>query len=441
MGKLPLAGIRVLDLTIVYAGPTCTRILAELGAQVIKIEHPRYPEGPRLSLPADNDPGVEPWNRGGYFIERNLGKLSLTLDLDHPLGKEVFKRLVAMSDVVAESFSPRVMRNLGLDYPTLRRVKGDIIMISLSGYGQTGPWQHYVAFGGGLEAASGIAFGTGYAGGPPLRTSIAYTDPIAGTAGASAVLLALYHRRRTGQGQYIDLAEREVAIPFVGEMIMDHAMNRRSPQRQGNRHSFMAPHGCYRCRGDDAWVAIAIATDEEWRRLRQTMGDPPWSHQAQFASMSSRWHHREELDGYIEAWTREQDPMEVAQQLQEAEVAAGAVLKGKDIVLNPHLQGSAFFRKTVLPADVGQRSFAPSLAARFDGVLPPLAGPAPRFGEHNEIVLMGLLELDSPAMDELRREGVISNAPQLSLPVGHTPTVLDLALLERLGLVADGDAD
>ena len=259
MSGPPLDGIRVLDLTQVYAGPTCTRMLADLGADVIKVEGLTRMDITRNFVMPENDSSDDYWNKAGYFLFRNGGKRSLTLDFSEEKGDvsaEIVKRLVAEADIVAESFRPHVMDKFGLDYESLTKIKPDIIMISLSGYGQNGPWRDFSGYGMGLEPAAGLSSLTGYKDGPdgqgaPLRTGISFTDPYSGIVGAGAVLSALLYRRRTGKGQYIALSEQEAAVPVVGYALMDYAMNERQPRRIGNRSHWYAPQGCYPCTGED----------------------------------------------------------------------------------------------------------------------------------------------------------------------------------------------
>jgi crotonobetainyl-CoA:carnitine CoA-transferase CaiB-like acyl-CoA transferase len=212
VSDLPLLGVRVLDFTAVYAGPTCTRLLADLGADVIKVEGPKRSDITRNFVMPENNTEDDYWNKAGYFLLRNGGKKSLTLDFSEEsggAGLEIVKKLIPHCDVIAESFTPHVMAKLGLDYESVKAIRPDVIMISLSGYGQDGPWRDYSAYGMGLEPASGISSITGYAGGDPLRSGISFTDPYTGIVGAGAVLSAIIYRRRTGKGQYIDLSEQE----------------------------------------------------------------------------------------------------------------------------------------------------------------------------------------------------------------------------------------
>ena len=233
MTSLPLAGVRVLDFAQVYAGPTCARLLSDLGADVIKVEGLKRMDITRNFIMPDNVSRDDYWNKAGYFLLRNGGKRSLTLDFSEEsggAGVEIVKKLVPHCDIVVESFTPHVMAKLGLDYKSLTAIKPDIIMISMSGYGQNGPWRDFSAYGMGLEPASGISSHHRLQGGDPLRTGISFTDPYSGIVGAGAVLAALVYRRRTGKGQYIDLSEQEAAIPVVGYALMDQAMNGRAAE-------------------------------------------------------------------------------------------------------------------------------------------------------------------------------------------------------------------
>jgi benzylsuccinate CoA-transferase BbsF subunit len=258
---LPLTGVRVLDATNTYAGPTCARVLCDLGAEVIHVEAMQRWETIRLVVMPENTVPEQYWNGGAYFQKRNLGKKSVTLNLQHQEGVTAFKRVAAHCDVVLESFAPRVMRGFGLDYEAIRALRPDVIYWSLSGYGQSGPQRDWIAFGMGLEPASGISQLTGYPGGPPLRSGISLTDPLTGLGAAVAVLTALYYRRRTGRGQYIDLSEQEAALPLVAGALLDQQLNGRAPERRGNRSPFAAPQGVYPCTGDDEWIALTCHTD------------------------------------------------------------------------------------------------------------------------------------------------------------------------------------
>lgn len=409
---LPLEGIRVLDFTHVYAGPTCTRVLAELGADVIKVEGLTRIDTVRMLLATDNSLMPEPWNRGFYYSLRNAGKRSLTAELTTAEGRELVRRLIPTVDVVAESFTPRVMKNFGLDYDSLKQVRPDIIMISLSGYGQTGPMSNWSAYGMGLEPASGISQTTGYADGPPIRSGISFTDPLSGFVGAGAVLAALHYRRRTGKGQYIDLSEQEAAIGLTTYQILDYQMNGRRTTRRGNRSRIAAPQGCYRCAGDDDWLALSIASDGEWQAFCGAVGHPEWAEDERFRTVLGRHENHDALDALIETWTREQDHYEAFHLLQKAGVNAAPVLNGKELLFDAGLKAHSRF-DLLEHAAQGLRPIPRHLAARFEGFEAKPKWAAPILGQHNREVLREA-GLTDGEIDELEAKGVIGSQPQMA---------------------------
>lgn len=442
MPTAPLGGIRVLDASNTYAGPTCGRVLADLGAHVIHVEAMQRIELVRLVVLPDNTVTDTYWNTGAYFMKRNLGKQDITLDLTRPDGVALFKAVAATCDVVLESFAPRVMRAFGLDYEAIRTVRPDIIYCSLSGYGQSGPYRDWVAYGMGLEPASGIAQLTGYPGEGPMRTGISLTDPLTGLAAAIAVLIALRHRRRTGEGQYIDLSEHEAAIPLVAGALLDKQMNGREPERRGNRSWYAAPQGVYPCAGDDEWLAITCHTDEEWLRLCDAAGHPEWKEDARFADVLARHANHDALDGLIAGWTRGLDKIAAMELLQRAGVRAGAVLHGKDLLLNPHLRARGHFDVIDHP-DVGRRPYPRQLPVKFSKFDAGARGPAPRLGEHNDAVLGALAGLTPAELARLREEKVIGDHPEPLLPVdvvrGAAQWPLDV--LQEVGAIKQVDPD
>jgi crotonobetainyl-CoA:carnitine CoA-transferase CaiB-like acyl-CoA transferase len=415
MSDLPLSGVRVLDLTRVYAGPTCTRILCDLGAEVIKIEGLTRIDNIRLAVLADNNAEGDFWNRMGYFLFRNAGKRSLTLDFNDAQAVELFKRLVPHADVIAESFTPRVMAQHSLDYESLREIKPDLIMISLSGYGQSGPWRDYSAYGTGLEPASGLSSYTGYRGDEPLRTGISFTDPYCGLMGAGAVLAALHYKGRSGKGQHIDLSEHEAAIPMGGYALMDYVLNGREPQRIGNRSPWFAPQGCYPCRRDDNWLVLTVRNDGEWQAFCGAVGRPEWAEEERFADVLGRHRYHDELDELIASWTREQDHIEAMHLLQGAGVIAAAVLNPKQVLLDPHLRQRGYFDMVEHAEEV--RPVPKQLGARFSAFDVGARGDAPRLGEHNREVLQGLLGLSDEEMAGLQEAKVIGDTPEFAFPL------------------------
>jgi len=425
--KQGLAGLRVIDLSQIFAGPYATKLLADMGAEVIRVECaarsgrggalPRMKPGGAFgaSFP-DGDTGERSYNRFAYYNEVNRNKYAITLDLTKSLGVEVFKRLVRISDVVVENFTPRVMKNFGLDYPVLRMTNPQIITISLSGYGQDGPYRDYVTYGEGIEAMVGLSQLTAYPDGEPLKPGVAYADATSGLHAAFAILAALHHRRLTGMGQYIDLAMREAVTPILGEAIMDYTMNKRAAKPMGNRHPVMAPHGCYRAQGKDrenkkegAWIAIAVSSDEEWRAFCHAMGDPPWTRDEKFASRSGRLANREELDRLIGEWTSRYDHIELMNMLQGSGIKAGAVFNIAELAHDPHLNERGFFEELSHP-EAGTHLY-PGVSWRMSRTPGRLRLPAPCFGEHNRYVFGELLGMSDEEVSRLADEGVSASEP------------------------------
>jgi crotonobetainyl-CoA:carnitine CoA-transferase CaiB-like acyl-CoA transferase len=416
MPGLLLENVRVLDLTMAYAGPIGTRILADMGAQVIKVESIQRMDMPTrvISYP-ENEPGEDPWNRGGYFHRLNVNKYCITLDLTNPEGVEIFKRLVKVSDVVAENYSPRTMKNFGLDYEVLKAIKPDIIMVSMSGFGSTGPLRDYAAYVPVMEAA-GLASVTGFPDGGPMGCGTGYGDWALGMAAAASVLVALHYRYRTGKGQHIDVSGREAIITSIGEAIVDYTMNGRVWGRMGNRHPSMAPHGCYRCKGEDQFITIAVATEEQWEGLCKALGNPAWTREERFSDVLSRWHNQDELDSLIEEWTSQHDHYEAMRILQQARVPAGAVLNPKEVLVEPHLRERGCWQLVEQGSGIGKRPPPRQMPAKFsESWGGPLRGAA-RLGEHTEQILGGLLGMSKEEIARLEEEQVFGRAPLFRLP-------------------------
>ena len=405
----PLEGVTVTDLTIVVAGPVATGVLADLGAEVIKIENVVARNNVAEALPkAPHVQEDRPYNRNNMLNDLNRSKKAVTLNFAVPEAKEVFRRLVAVSDVVVENFSPRVMGNFGFGYDALKGIRSDIIMVSLPGFGSTGPMRNRTAFGPGIEAVTGLGDLTGFPDGPPLKPGNFVTDYSAGMMAAFAVMLALHYRRRTGTGQHIELAMREGALQFIGEQFMDYAMNRREQTRMGNRHPSKAPHNVYPCKGEDEWIAIAVGSDQEWERLCGVMGRPAWAQDARYRTVLGRLQHEDELEQRLAGWTREHDHFALMRTLQEAGVDAGAVATTKEIAHDPHYRERGFIQ-TVDHPEIG-----PTRYTRHGfklGKTPGFIGPAPGFGQHNSYVLQELLGMSPEEVQGLAAKGAIAWAP------------------------------
>jgi len=407
MGRLPLDGITIIDHTVAWAGPQGTVVLAGLGAEVIKIESPNRFDGMRYH-------GIRFgmldtfWERAPWFIQVNHNKLGITLDLNQEKGKALYLKLVQISDVVINNFTPRVMPNFGLGYERLRQAKPDIIMVSMPGYGCTGPYRNAVAFGDCINAFCGLDEITGYEGGPPMRPGIAYGDPTGGFAAALAVLSALYYRQKTGRGQFVDVSHFEAASKCM-DWTLDYAMNGRIRSRMGNRDDYAAPQGCYPCRGEDRWVVISITSDEEWRTFCDITEHEAWSRDPRFINASGRWEHHEALDRLIAAWTGPQDRYAVMAKLQKAGLAAAPVLYPGELPEAPQFQARGFYERVEHP-HAGTR-WLPGMIGRMSGVDLKIRYPAPLFGQHNDYVYRELLGVTEQEMVELTAEGVIGRRP------------------------------
>ena len=405
-----LNGVRVLDLTYAIAGPVSTVSLADLGAEVIKIEGPFAAERTQVFEAGSGDggrPKVLVGNPGFSFLHRN--KKSAVLDLTKPRGKELFLDLVRVSDVVIDNYTLRVMPNFGLDYPVLDAVNPRIIMISMPGYGPEGPYKEYPSFGESIEATSGLAHLTGFTDGPPTRSAIFIPDPINGLHAALATVVCLNQRTVTGRGQRVVLSQLESATQLVGEAILDFGMNGRSQTRQGNRQRGHAPHGIYPCRGDDEWVTIAVGTEEEWGALCGVMGDPSWTRLPEFADPGSRYAAQDSLDRHVSSWTEQHAKRDVMDWLQEEGVPAGAVLTTEDLAHDPHLLERNYFWEYGSTMDDGPTSTHVGVGGKYDGSPDGATIRAPAFGEHNSYVFGDLLGLSAVEIKELEESQVTLN--------------------------------
>ncbi len=414
----PLEGVRIIEMGQLIAIPFAMKMLADMGAQVIRLESVARLESYRSDSVYQNDISGEFWNKGANFYEQNRNKLGVTLDLSKPEGLQVLRNLVSIADVFSENFTPRVIKNFGLEYGDLRKIKPDIIMVSSTGYGFYGPWSNFGATGPATEGAAGLAYQTGYLGGGPVMAEIPYTDYTSGEHTVFAVMAALMHRLRTGQGQFVDISQTQATSSTIPEVLMDFSANGRSGQRFGNQDTVMSPHGCYPCRGDDRWITIAVATDEEWQAVCRVLGQNGWAADPRFNDSFSRWKNRDELDALIGTVTSTWDAHELMHALQKDGVAAGAVLDSKDLLFDPHL---------------GQRNFYEVVTHHESTGIPPLpyAGrpwklsktpavnsqPAPLMGEHNNLVLSGLLGKTAEEMAELEEAGIIGYGPTNPRPV------------------------
>ena len=381
-----LQNIRILDFTRVLAGPYATRILADFGAEVIKVQP---------LLPREEDE----FGRG-YDNTWNRNKLGITLNLSKPEGIALAKRLVNISDVVVENFTPRVMANWGLDYAGLKKIKPDIIMLSLSTMGNTGPWRDYTGFGPTIQAFSGMTYLTSFPGKPPLGLGISYADHIGGLFGCLALLGALEYRQKTGEGQYIDLSQVEAVASLLGGAVLEYQLKGREVVAVGNGATEAAPHGVYRCQGDDRWCALAVFSDEEWRGFKRALGNPPWAEDKRFITLAGRLKNKARLERLVEDWTKEHTAEEVMALLQEQGVAAGVVQDARDLAKDPQLKERGFF---IEPG----KAVSDGVPVRLSRTPAGYKRAAPASGQDNDYVYGELLGMSEGELAGLRQEGII----------------------------------
>jgi crotonobetainyl-CoA:carnitine CoA-transferase CaiB-like acyl-CoA transferase len=390
-----LKGLRILDFTWVLAGPYATRILADFGAEVIKVQSKKTAGGAESNLT-------------GYFSHWNRNKRSITLDMSTPEAKEIVLRLARISDVVIENFSTRVMSNWGLDYERLKEVRPDIIMVSMSAMGQVGPWKDFVAFGPALQALSGLTYLTSFAQESPLGMGYAYADPIAGLYAALGILAALEFRDRTGKGQSIDLSQYEAMCTLLGPALLNASANHEEISPQGNHSDSVpaAPYGCYRCSGADRWCVISVSNEREWENLCDILGRPDWAREDRFSDLAKRKENKEDLDRFLEQWTLQHSPEEVVNLLQQGGVAAGVVQNAEDLANDPQLIARDVFIPLEHPmlgktaADVSPIKFKKNPRDKWKA--------APLLGEDNRYVYTELLGFTEGELSSYIEKGIIT---------------------------------
>ena len=411
VGALPLAGLRVVELGTAWAVPFAARALADLGAHVIKLESPRYPDHGRIPPYTDFDLGDTFYDRLPGQLLANPNKFHAALDFARPRGRELLLRLVAACDIVIENYTPHALQQHRLTYDDLRAVNPRLIMLSSCGYGHSGPWRDYRALGWGLEPASGLADVTGYPDGPPEASAVPYPDIAAAVHAAFACMLALEHRRRTGDGQWIDLAQYEVATLSAAAPLLHHLSSGGSWGRHGNRHPWYAPHNLYPAApdgtplgNDDQWLTIAVEHDREWLRLLAALHGALPDHPA-WRALQGRKADEDDIDAAIADWTRQRTAQDAARHLQSAGVRAAPVRRFDQVLRDPQL----WHRGLLLRAD--QPAVGPRIVAgpwqRFSRTPARLRWAAAPYGAHNDLVYRGLLGLDDKEMADLERDGVI----------------------------------
>ena len=423
LGKLPLEGIRILDMTLVWAGPYATALLADLGAEIIRVEstqffppltrgvmaHPSQALIERIPVFVAGLPNMEvgqrPWNRWPLFNSHARNKLSMTVDLLKPEGKEVFRRLVEVSDVLVENNPTDTMEKLGISYESLTEINSDFIMLRMPGFGNSGAYKNYRAVAPMNEDVAGHNTLRGYTDMDATGvTSVYAADAASGAGGAFAVLSALNYRRRTGKGQLVELAQVEHFLPYLGQAIMDFTMNQHLQTSLGNRHPY-AIQGCYQCLGEDRWVCITIFNDADWDAFRGALGNPQWAEEEKFADPLSRLRHHDEIDQHISQWTSQIDHIQVMERLQSAGVAAGPVLDQRDAYNDPHLQERGIFQEAY-QEDTGTHKYPGAPFKLSETPAHIRRGPV-RLGEDNEYVYKTLLKYSDEEYANLEESGHI----------------------------------
>ena len=405
MNRLPLAGLRVTDFCWIGAGSYATKILGDMGAEVIKIESSKALDQLRTGGPyKDKKPGV---NRSGYFADRNTSKRSITIDMKHPRALKIVKKLIAKTDIVANNFTPGVMERFGLGYAAVCALKPDIIYLSMAMNGQQGPETNYLGYGASIAALTGLTYLTGLPDRAPVGTGTNYPDHIPNpTHAAFAVLAALRHRRRTGRGQQIDLAQVEPMTALLGPTLLDYTVNGHNQSRIGNQHAWAAPHGVYPCAGDDRWIAIAVMNDTQWANLAEVLGTPAWASEARWSMSTARHDSCVALDALISTETVKWQAEALMHVLQGKGVCAGVVQNAEDVITrDPQLAHRQHWIK-LEHAEMGETIYnGPPF--RFSRTKVGLRSPAPLLGGHTREICAEL-GLSDAQIDELIAQKVLT---------------------------------
>jgi crotonobetainyl-CoA:carnitine CoA-transferase CaiB-like acyl-CoA transferase len=401
--RMPLAGVRIVDLSWVWAGTFCTMNLSHLGAEVIRVESEARPDFYRRFGPfsPDLEPGL---NRAGHFNQWNQGKKSIAVDLSSEQGIEIVKELIACSDIVVQNFATGVMERLGLGYEELKRINSRIILASISGYGQTGPYRKYMGYGPAVGALTGLSDLTGYIDGGPEELGISLPDPTVGITAALAIVSALDRRDQLGAGDHIDVSLWETTTSLAAEAWMQYSMNGTQSERMGNRDPQMSPHGCFPCSGEDEWISIACASEIEWQAFCRVV-DPSLLDEASFKTLELRKANEDRLEEIIENWTREHDRWQITEQLQQQGVAAFPTLTCQDIVEDPHLNERGYIERLPHP-EVGTWAHAGipwRLGRRANGI----RTAAPCLGADTDTVLTETLGYDNERIAKLHQDGIL----------------------------------
>lgn len=404
--RLPLDGLRIIDMTVVWAGPFATVLLGDMGAEVVRVEslqrfdvntrgNPNItPEQVRSQgggVFPEGDPGKRPWERSASFNTTGRNKRSLTVDLSHPRGKAVFFRLAERSDIFIENNAPDVISKLGIGYDVLAAVNPRLIMISMPAFGSSGPYHHFRAYGANMEAVVGHTLLRGYPDTDPTNTSnVFFADAVGGAGAAFAVLAAVAQRERTGKGQFIDMSLAENVGHTFSQAMMDYSMNGRVQGTWGNRNPERAPQGVYRCAGEDAWLALSCGSDGEFAALCRAIDRPDLGADPALATLAGRWERHDDLDAAIAAWCAPLDHYDAFHRLQAAGVDAAPVLAIPEVAVDPHLHARGMWVPVTHP-QAGTHEYLGSIIGHMSGTPLPIRSPAPTLGQHNRELYQDLL--------------------------------------------------
>ncbi len=407
-----LEGVRVIDSTQMVAMPTAMHIMADMGAEVVKVDSHTIYVGAMGGTFPENDPGEQHWNRDGSFNTLQRSKLAITLDLKQSEAVQAFKDLVKVTDVLVENNRAGAMDRLGLGYEDLREIKPDLIYLSNTGFGHTGPWKSYAGIGRMFELTCGLSQFAGYPDEGPRRIGTSFFDQHVGWMAVFAIMAALHHRNQTGEGQWIDFAMYQVGVSTMSDALLDYISNGRSGQPMGNRHPYIAPHGVYPCKGDDKWIGISTETEDQWKALVESMGNPAWAQDDKFSDLFSRLKNQDELDAFIGEWTKEYDHIELMNTLQKARIPAMAVMNNKEFLLDPQIQSRGFFERVSHPPEtnVGTRLYF-GRSWKMSKSPAYIRRSAPTFGQHNEDILGSLLGISEAEIAKLYETGVLGKEP------------------------------
>jgi len=412
----PLAGTRAIVLTHAWIGTYCTELLGLLGSDVIQVETRKRVDSWRVGYDAVMPPELldlpsaeHAWNCSPLFNSVNLNKRGITLDLAYDEGRELFEQLVADADIVVENFSPRVIGQLGVDYESLRRIRPNLIMLSMSGYGGSGPWRDTLGIGGTVEPTSGMSSLLGYRDSQPFNSGQMFPDPVGGLHGFAALMTALYHRERTGQGQYIDLSMQESCATLIGDALLEYLWTQNVRPRLGNRHLTFAPHGIFAATGDQRWVALAAESEQQWRALADVAGHPEWLEDQRFATNEARKQHEDDLEAAIAAWVATEDRDALVARLLSAGLPAAPVLDGLELRDDPVYRERGVVEQ-VEHVEAGRWAQV-GVPYHFSRTPARVTRPAPALGQHSREVLCDELGLSPAAYATLEQRGITGQGP------------------------------